>query len=123
MTPEGVTCKFIANDPDLMIYADEGQISQILINLVKNAVQADASEITITGSMGKEDEVILNVANNGQPISPESQEQIFVPFFTTKKKGSGIGLSISRQIMRNHNGTIELTRSDSAATVFTLIFR
>ena len=123
MTPEGVTCKFIANDPDLMIYADEGQISQILINLVKNAVQADASEITITGSMGKEDEVILNVANNGQPISPESQEQIFVPFFTTKKKGSGIGLSISRQIMRNHNGTIELIRSDSAATVFTLIFR
>lgn len=73
--------------------------------------------------MGKEDEVILNVANNGQPISPESQEQIFVPFFTTKKKGSGIGLSISRQIMRNHNGTIELTRSDSVTTVFTLIFR
>ena len=123
MTPEGVTCRFQAQEPDLMIYADEGQISQILINLVKNAVQAGASEITITGSMGKEDEVILNVANNGQPISPESQEQIFVPFFTTKKKGSGIGLSISRQIMRNHNGTIELTRSDSAATVFTLIFR
>jgi signal transduction histidine kinase len=123
MTPEGVTCRFMAQDPDLMIYADEGQISQILINLVKNAVQAGASEITITGSMGLEDEVILNVANNGQPISPESQEQIFVPFFTTKKKGSGIGLSISRQIMRNHNGTIELTRSDSAATVFTLIFR
>lgn len=123
MTPEGVICRFMAQDPDLMIYADEGQISQILINLVKNAVQAGASEITITGSMGKEDEVILNVANNGQPISPESQEQIFVPFFTTKKKGSGIGLSISRQIMRNHNGSIELTRSDSTATVFTLIFR
>ncbi len=123
MTPEGVICRFMAQDPDLMIYADEGQISQILINLVKNAVQAGASEITITGSMGKEDEVILNVANNGQPISPESQEQIFVPFFTTKKKGSGIGLSISRQIMRNHNGSIGLTRSDSTATVFTLIFR
>lgn len=123
MAPEGVTCRFQAQEPDLMIYADEGQISQILINLVKNAVQAGASEITITGSMGLEDEVILNVANNGQPISPESQEQIFVPFFTTKKKGSGIGLSISRQIMRNHNGSIELTRSDSAATVFTLIFR
>ena len=123
MAPEVVTCRFQAQEPDLMIYADEGQISQILINLVKNAVQAGASEITITGSMGLEDEVILNVANNGQPISPESQEQIFVPFFTTKKKGSGIGLSISRQIMRNHNGSIELTRSDSTATVFTLIFR
>ena len=123
MTPEGVACRFQAQEPDLMIYADEGQISQILINLVKNAVQAGASEITITGSMGLEDEVILNVANNGQPISPESQEQIFVPFFTTKKKGSGIGLSISRQIMRNHNGSIELTRSDSTATVFALTFR
>ena len=123
MTPEGVACRFQAQEPDLMIYADEGQISQILINLVKNAVQAGASEITITGSMGLEDEVILNVANNGQPISPESQEQIFVQFFTTKKKGSGIGLSISRQIMRNHNGSIELTRSDSTATVFTLTFR
>jgi len=123
MAPKGVTYRFQAQEPDLMIYADEGQISQILINLVKNAVQAGASEITITGSLGLEDEVILNVANNGQPISPESQEQIFVPFFTTKKKGSGIGLSISRQIMRNHNGSIELTRSDSTATVFTLIFR
>ena len=123
MAPEGVTCRFQAQEPDLMIYADEGQISQILINLIKNALQAGAKHIDITAKMGKDDDVIIQVANNGQPISPESQEQIFVPFFTTKKKGSGIGLSISRQIMRNHNGSIELTRSDSTATVFTLIFR
>ena len=106
-----------------MIYADEGQISQILINLVKNAVQAGARNIEITGEMGIEDEVIIRVINDGEPIPPSSQEQIFIPFYTTKKEGSGIGLSISRQIMRNHNGTIELIRSDETSTVFELIFR
>ena len=119
----GAVCSYHADEPDLMIYVDEGQVSQILINLVKNAVQAGAHHITITGRMGQDDEVILLVSNDGEPISPESQEQIFVPFFTTKAQGSGIGLSISRQIMRNHNGTIELTRSDSAETTFCLIFR
>jgi signal transduction histidine kinase len=119
----GAVCSYRADEPDLMVYVDEGQVSQILINLVKNAVQAGAHHITITGRMGQDDEVILLVSNDGEPISPESQEQIFVPFFTTKAQGSGIGLSISRQIMRNHNGTIELTRSDSAETVFCLTFR
>ena len=57
------------------------------------------------------------------PISPESQEQIFIPFFTTKQDGSGIGLSLSRQIMRAHNGTIDLTRSDDQGTEFTLTFK
>ena len=60
---------------------------------------------------------------DGEPIPVSSQEQIFIPFFTTKKEGSGIGLSISRQIMRNHNGSIELLRSDAASTVFELRFR
>ena len=119
----GAVCSYRADEPDLMVYVDEGQVSQILINLVKNAVQAGAHHITITGRMGQDDEVILLVSNDGEPISPESQEQIFVPFFTTKAQGSGIGLSISRQIMRNHNGTIELTRSDSTETVFCLTFR
>ena len=119
----GAVCSYRADEPDLMVYVDEGQVSQILINLVKNAVQAGAHHITITGRMGQDDEVILLVSNDGEPISHESQEQIFVPFFTTKAQGSGIGLSISRQIMRNHNGTIELTRSDSTETVFCLTFR
>ena len=73
--------------------------------------------------MGKEDEVIIDVANDGEPIPVSAQEQIFVPFFTTKKEGSGIGLSISRQIMRQHNGTIDLLRSDVNQTVFELRFR
>ena len=119
----GAVCSYRADEPDLMIYVDEGQVSQILINLVKNAVQAGARHITITGRMGQDDEVILLVSNDGEPISPESQEQIFVPFFTTKAQGSGIGLSISRQIMRNHNGSIELTHSDSSETTFCLTFR
>lgn len=119
----GAICKYRPEEDDLMIYADEGQISQILINLIKNALQAGAKHIDISARMGKDDEVIIDVANDGTPIPVSAQEQIFVPFFTTKKEGSGIGLSISRQIMRNHNGTISLLRSDVNQTVFELRFR
>jgi signal transduction histidine kinase len=66
---------------------------------------------------------VIDVCNNGHPISPDSQEQIFIPFFTTKPEGSGIGLSLSRQIMRLHNGSIRLVRSDEKGTIFTLVFR
>lgn len=119
----GAVCTYRPEEDDLMIYADEGQISQILINLIKNALQAGAKHIVISAKMGKDDEVIVRVANDGEPIPPAAQEQIFIPFYTTKKEGSGIGLSISRQIMRNHNGTIELLRSNSQQTVFELRFR
>ena len=119
----GAVCEYRPEGDDLMIYADEGQISQILINLVKNALQAGAKRIYITAKMGKDDDVIIQVANDGEPIPVAAQEQIFIPFYTTKKEGSGIGLSISRQIMRNHNGTIELVRSDAKQTVFELRFR
>ena len=119
----GATCIFRPEEDDLIIYADEGQISQILINLIKNALQAGAKHIDITARMGKDDEVIVQVANDGEPIPVSAQEQIFIPFYTTKKEGSGIGLSISRQIMRNHNGSIALLRSDAAGTVFELRFR
>ena len=119
----GATCVYRPEEPDLMIYADEGQISQILINLIKNALQAGAKHIDISARMGKEDDVIIQVANDGAPIPVSAQEQIFVPFYTTKKEGSGIGLSLARQIMRQHNGTIDLLRSDVNQTVFQLIFR
>jgi signal transduction histidine kinase len=119
----GAECVYRPEEPDLMIYADEGQISQILINLIKNALQADAKHVVITARMGKDDDVIVRVANDGEPIPISAQEQIFIPFFTTKKEGSGIGLSLSRQIMRNHNGSIELVISDSQQTVFELQFR
>ena len=119
----GAVCSYRPEDPDLMIYADEGQISQILINLIKNALQAGARHIDISARIGKDDEVIVRVANDGEPIPPAAQEQIFIPFYTTKKEGSGIGLSLARQIMRQHNGSIDLIRSDARQTSFELIFR
>ncbi len=120
---DGAVCTYIPEEPDLMIYADEGQISQILINLIKNALQAGAKHVDITAKMGMDDEVVVRVANDGEPIPVSAQEQIFIPFFTTKREGSGIGLSLSRQIMRNHNGSIELVGSDAKQTVFELRFR
>ncbi len=119
----GATCLYRPEEDDLMIYADEGQISQILINLIKNALQAGARHIDISARMGEEDETIILVANDGEAIPVSAQEQIFVPFYTTKQEGSGIGLSLARQIMRQHNGTIDLVRSDAERTVFQLVFR
>ena len=119
----GAVCSYRPQEADLMVYADEGQISQILINLIKNALQADARHIDISARLGKDDEVIVLVANDGEPIPPSAREQIFIPFYTTKKEGSGIGLSLARQIMRQHNGSIELLQSDASRTVFELRFR
>ena len=119
----GAICQYRPEEEDLMIYVDEGQISQILINLIKNALQAGAKHIDITARMGKEDDVMVQVANDGEPIPVSAQEQIFIPFYTTKKEGSGIGLSLARQIMRQHNGTIDLVLSDVTQTVFELRFR
>ncbi|MBQ7071800.1 MAG: HAMP domain-containing histidine kinase [Bacteroidales bacterium] len=119
----GAQFTFSAKEPDLMIYADEGQISQILINLIKNALQADARHIDVSAFMSPDDEVVVRVANDGKQIPASAQEQIFIPFYTTKKEGTGIGLSLARQIMRNHNGSIELLGSDAEKTVFELRFR
>ena len=123
LSANGAVCTYIPEEPDLIIYADEGQISQILINLIKNALQAGAKHIGITASLTADDETILRVANDGEPIPISAQEQIFVPFYTTKKEGSGIGLSLARQIMRQHNGSIDLVKSDPEETVFELRFR
>lgn len=119
----GTLCTYHPMTDDILIYADESQISRILINLIKNAVQAEARHIEITAEIDCDEQTLIHVSNDGLPISPESQEQIFIPFFTTKSNGSGIGLSLSRQIMRAHNGTLDLTKSDEQSTVFTLIFR
>ena len=118
-----VECHYIPKVSDTLIYADEAQISRILINLIKNAIQAEAHHITIIADIDSNDNTLLRVANDGVPITPESQEQIFIPFFSTKRGGSGIGLSLSRQIMRAHNGTIELTKSDETETEFLLTFK
>ncbi len=119
----GVETAFVARTEDVLLYADENQIAQILINLVKNAAQAGATRIEISADLDALENVVIEVYNNGAPISREGQEEIFVPFYTTKQEGTGIGLSLSRQIMRLHNGSLTLSRSDSTGTVFTLHFR
>lgn len=119
----GTTCTYSATSEDILIYADESQISRILINLIINAVQAGAKSIRISAGIDTDEQTVIKVSNDGMPITPEAQEQIFIPFFTTKRSGSGIGLSLSRQIMRAHNGMLDLTRSDAQSTEFTLTFR
>lgn len=107
---------------DIILYADYGQISQVMNNLIKNAVQAGASDIGITASIDKRERTVINVANNGEPISETGREQIFVPFYTTKGvSGTGVGLSLCRQIIRLNGGTINLTSSTLEATVFTIV--
>lgn len=107
---------------DIILYADYGQISQVMNNLIKNAVQAGASDIDITASIDKRERTVINVANNGEPISETGSEQIFVPFYTTKGvSGTGVGLSLCRQIIRLNGGTINLTSSTPEATVFTIV--
>lgn len=107
---------------DIILYADYGQISQVMNNLIKNAVQAGASEIDITASIDKRERTVINVANNGEPISETGKEQIFVPFYTTKgTSGTGVGLSLCRQIIRLNGGTINLTSSTAESTVFTIV--
>lgn len=107
---------------DIILYADYGQISQVMNNLIKNAVQAGASDIDITASIDKRERTVINVANNGDPISETGREQIFVPFYTTKGvSGTGVGLSLCRQIIRLNGGTINLTSSTPEATIFTIV--
>ncbi len=98
--------------PDLILYADENLISQVVINLLKNAIQAIGNQpdgyISIRAYCNESEEVVIEVKNNGPVLPPEVAEHIFIPFFTTKEGGSGIGLSISRQIMRLSGGSIAL---------------
>lgn len=120
---QGATLTYQANTPDLLIYADEGQIMQVLNNLIKNAVQAGATSVRITADLNSEDQTVIRVANNGKAIPLRQTEEIFIPFYTTKPNGTGIGLSLSKQIMVKHNGTLVLEQSDSNVTIFALIFK
>ena len=120
---QGATLTYQANTPDLLIYADEGQIMQVFNNLIKNAVQAGATSIRITADLNSEDQTVLRVANNGKAIPLRQVEEIFVPFYTTKPNGTGIGLSLSKQIMVKHNGKLILEQSDSQITIFSLVFK
>lgn len=107
---------------DVILYADYGQMSQVLNNLIKNAVQAGAGNVGITASIDKREQTVIDIANDGEPISASGQEQLFVPFYTTKgSSGTGVGLSLCRQIVRLNGGTIKLSSSTQEATVFTIV--
>lgn len=116
-------CSFSELSSDTLIYADQAQLSRVLINLVSNAIEAGASQITITAELTADSQTVIRVRNNGTPIPVSSQQQIFIPFYTTKPQGNGIGLSLSRQILQAHNGSIELASSDATSTEFVLTFR
>ena len=97
---------------DLMAFADENMMTQVMTNLLKNAVQAigetEGGKIRLRAFVDEQDIVHIEVANNGPKIAPEIASQMFVPFFTTKEEGSGIGLSLSKQMMRLQGGSITL---------------
>ena len=110
----------------LELTADPEQIEQVLINLLLNALQAMEGQpdprIELVAQMDGRGRVLIQVRDNGPGIVEEVQEKIFIPFFTTKQDGSGIGLSLSRQIMRLHRGTISAQSKPNVETVFTLRF-
>ena len=109
----------------MTIQVDEEMIEQVLINLLKNAIEAldnkANAKIELVGKYS-DNAVIIEVADNGSGIIKEALNRIFVPFFTTKKTGSGIGLALSRQIMQLHNALITVTSEPEVKTVFTLKF-
>lgn len=123
MEEKGIESSIIYTNKHIELNADEGQITQILVNIIKNAVEA------INNSKGKieirvsesENKVSIDIYNNGDPIPSEIAAHIFIPFFTTKDYGTGIGLSVSRYIMRLHGGNLK-NHTSNEWTVFSLIF-
>ena len=120
-----ITLEVIAEPEDLELYIDEKQLTQILLNLGKNAQQAlegqEEGKIVITAGESPQGKKYITVTDNGPGISPEMLDEVFVPFFTTKSTGTGIGLSLSKQIMRLHGGSIRVTSNET--TTFTLTFQ
>lgn len=113
--------------PDnLYLTADQDLVEQVLINLLLNAIQAcqnvDHPTIRIVSRVNRNNRVIIEVADNGTGIKPDLLDKIFMPFFTSKKEGSGIGLSLSRQIMLMHKGSIHVKSITNQGSVFTLVF-
>lgn len=110
---------------DLMVFADESMLAQVMTNLLKNAIHAIGAsvegEIRLRAYVDDQDMIHIEVSNNGPEITPEMAEQIFIPFFTTKEDGSGIGLSLSKQMMRLQGGSIALLPYKDEWTTFAIM--
>ncbi|MCC8018948.1 MAG: GHKL domain-containing protein [Rikenellaceae bacterium] len=120
----GIKAETLLTGEGSEIMADGAQIGQVLVNLLKNASEAASGRPDAQIRVATRREpgmLVVEVRNNGSPIPPEVEPHIFVPFFTTKDKGTGIGLSLSRYIMRLHGGNLKYHRADQW-TVFTLLF-
>lgn len=111
---------------DLTLSADKNMIEQVIINLLKNAIQSfedgGNKQIVLKASLNEKSRPLIAIRDNGTGIDPEALEKIFIPFFTTKKYGSGIGLSLSRQIMRQHQGTLTVKSTVGKGTEFIMRF-
>ena len=105
-----VTINIEVSPKDLLVYADESLIARVVSNLLKNAAEATTSgqHISLHAFSDNDESVVIDVSDDGEPIPADVAQHIFIPFFTTKAQGSGIGLSISRQIMRVSNGSLAL---------------
>lgn len=129
-TPDlgGVEISVSAEPEDILVYADEGMLNSVAVNILKNAAYAcleeemeEKGKISVHAYNNAAGLVVINFENNGPKIPEEAVENIFTPFFTTKKSGSGIGLSMSRQILNMPGGTLNLTSNSNGKVVFTAI--
>lgn len=119
----GTDLQFSSPYTGLTIYADRGQIEQVFINLVKNACEAsepDAPHIRITLDLLPDGTRRFRIADKGKGILPEALDRIFLPFYTTKESGSGIGLALCKQIVVRHNGRLTVESTPVRGTTFTL---
>lgn len=126
---EGVEVEVGLNPADTMLYADRTLMSQVLVNLLKNGVEALADDdlapaerkITICSTIDAEERIRIEITNSGAAIPAEVADNIFTPFFTTKTDGSGIGLAVSRQIVRLHGGTLRLKHNTLGRVTFAIV--
>ena len=123
---EGVEIEVSIEPEDTMLYADRALMSQVFVNLLKNASEALADfegerKITIHSTIDAEERIQIEFTNNGSAIPAEVADNIFTPFFTTKTDGSGIGLAVSRQIVRLHGGTLRLKHNDKGRVTFAIV--
>lgn len=123
---KGIRLDISVYPEDLTISGDKNMIEQVVINLLKNAIQAfedgENKQISLKAFLGEKSRPAISIRDNGTGIDPEALEKIFIPFFTTKKSGSGIGLSLSRQIMRQHGGTLTVKSTVGKGTEFVMRF-
>ncbi len=126
LADHGICISVNINPTNLFILADKTMIEQVLINLLKNAIQAFDEQadkrIELSAFSNEKGRAVISVKDNGAGIDSEALEKIFIPFFSTKKTGSGIGLSLSKQIMRQHEGNITVKSTLNKSTEFLLRF-